>query len=150
MTLAHLAVPIVYLPLLLVAERPDIGEESYEAARYVDVTITSVGYSPPVVRARTGDVVRFVQEHALAHNIEFYDAPEGARFAGEYEAPQGDIEVLQSTSPVARVGPMLIGMGRVYEIRIGEGMPPGEYVFGCSHHRGWRGTLVVEGSEPRS
>lgn len=149
MTLAQLAVPIVSLPLLLFPERPGIGDDLDEASRYVDVTITSAGYSPPAVTARHGDVVRFVQEHTLAHNIEFHDAPEGARFAGEYDAARGDIEVLRSTSSIARVGPMLIGMGRVYEIRIGEEMPPGKYVFGCSHHGRWRGTLVVQEAEPR-
>lgn len=141
MTLGQLALSMAWLPLLL-SPQPAV-DAAPDPPEYVDVTITASGYEPATVFVNHGDVVRFVQRDGWAHNIEFKRTPDGAGFAPEYIAPPGDIEVLRPVSPTARVGPMLIGVGRVYEIRIGGEMPPGEYVFGCSHHSKWRGRLIV-------
>lgn len=149
MTSRFLAIPIMWLPLLLSPDVPGLDGTSAAPPRHLTVTITSTGYSPSTLTVRHGDVVRFVQQHAWAHNIEFHRAPRGAGFSSKYQAPEGDIEVLRSTSPTARVGPMLIGLGRVYEVRIGEEMPAGEYVFGCSRHSKWRGHLVVDDAPSR-
>ncbi len=148
MTLGYLAAPILILPLLISGESR-VAPETHDGPRYVTVTITSSGYEPAMVSVRSGDVVRFVQQHALAHNIEFHHAPRGAEFASGYEAPPGDIDVLRYAEQTPRVGPMLIGIGRAYEIQIGDEMPPGVYQFGCSRHSHWRGRMIVEGTQAR-
>lgn len=145
MTLGQAALSIAWMPLVFSPQSPvEIG---VDPPQYVSVSIASSGYEPGTVVARPGDILRFVQEDGRAHNIEFHRAPEGAAFASEYVAPAGDIEVLRPAASTARVGPMLIGEGRVYEIRIGAEMPEGEYLFGCSHHSKWRGRLLVTGAK---
>lgn len=145
MTLGQVAFSIAWLPLVFSPQSP--ADVDLDPPQYVSVSIASSGYEPATVVVRPGDIVRFVQEDGRAHNVEFQRAPDGAALASEYVAPPGDIDVLRPAVSTARVGPMLIGEGRVYEIRIGAEMPEGEYLFGCSHHSKWRGRLFVAGAK---
>ncbi len=88
--------------------------------------------------------MRFVQNDVLAHNVAFHDMPPGTALAPTYSENPSSLEVFWPAAETAQTGPFLVGPGRVYEIRIGEEMPAGEYVFGCSRHGGWRGQLIVE------
>lgn len=144
MTLSRMMVPLLILPALISADDPT-RSGTPDRPQHFTVLITHSGYDPATLTVEEGDIVRFVQRDLLAHNIVFRRVPDGAELAETYE-PQatGGIEVLRAAPVTARDGPFLIGYGRVYEIRIGEGTPPGTYDFGCSRHRRWRGRMIVE------
>lgn len=146
MTLSHLAIPLLVLPLMVLPEGGPAAP-SADFPQQITVMITASGYDPATVTVKHGDVVRFVQADVLAHNIEFHGTPPEARLAPAYPAPVGSLDVFWAASPTARVGPFLLGAGRAYEIRIGEEMPAGLYEFGCSRHGKWRGVMVVTDAE---
>jgi len=83
------------------------------------------------VEVRRGDVIRFVQQGDMPHNVQFVrnNAPDGVDL--------GD----------AWVGPYLNGKEEVYELVIDERFPDGEYEFVCTPHVGFQmqGTIVVSG-----
>lgn len=142
MTCSHLRTPLMFLPVFLLpaagwGPTPPTAGESHT------IEIRSDGYHPAALAVKHGDVVRFVQMDGPAHNIEFHGTPIGARLAPEYIGSISDLEVIRPSATTARTGPFLIGVGRTYEIQIGEEMPEGAYIFGCSRHTGWRGSMVV-------
>jgi manganese oxidase len=93
-------------------------------------------FEPARLEVRRGDVIRFVQEGAIPHNVQFVrnTAPEGV-----------ELEELWS-------GPYLSKKGEVYEIVIDERFGDGEYDYVCTPHiaMGMTGTLVVDGGTPAS
>lgn len=91
------------------------------------VHLVGYTYDPGDLVVQRGDTIRFVQETALPHNVEFTASPAGAAL--------GD----------AQSGPYLIKEGDTYDLVINERFPRGEYAFHCTPHQtlGMKGTLVV-------
>jgi plastocyanin len=145
MTCSHPKAPLFVLPVFLLPIGPDPAPPVTPETHTVE--ITHDGYAPAALMVRHGDIIRFVQRDAPAHNIEFHRTPAGTALAPAYEGPISDLEVFRPAATTARIGPFLIGEGRTYEIRIGEEMPEGAYVFGCSRHAKWRGSLVINDTE---
>jgi manganese oxidase len=109
-----------------------------EAGRTVVVTMVEEGgemrFEPARIEARRGDVIRFVQEGAIPHNVQFVrnTAPAGVELA-EYWT-----------------GPYLSRRGETYEVLVDERFLDGEYGFVCTPHvaMGMTGSLVVDGGTP--
>jgi len=140
MFLFRLAIPLLFLPWFVADASPS---NSRETGHTVTVRITDSGYLPASVTVRHGDLLRFVQMDVRAHNVEFHRAPAGARMVPEYVLPP-DLITTAAEGPPLRIGPFLYSPGETYELPIDEYLPEGAYIFGCSHHAGWRGMLVVE------
>lgn len=105
-----------------------------DSARLVEVRIVTLRegasgkFSPDVVRARRGDLLRFRMEDGdAAHNVSFI------HFAGG-----------ESLVALPQDGPFLTEEGQSWQMRIN--LPPGRYEFGCLPHgvMGQSGTLIVE------
>ena len=134
MRIARIGVPLAALPLLA-ACAPGEGADAPEEGRTVEVRMMDDGgdfrYDTELIEVRRGDVVRFVQDGDIPHNVEFdrNGAPE--------DADLGD----------AWSGPMLQDNGEVYELEIDERFVDGTYEFLCTPHVAaeMEGTLVVEG-----
>lgn len=94
----------------------------------VDVSPTEFAFEPTVIRARPGEVVRFVQKGLMPHNVEFREVPEGAEL--------GDL----------RMGPFLTRKGEAWDLIIDERFVPGSYAFVCTPHEpmGMKATLIVD------
>ena len=90
-------------------------------------------YEPATVKARAGDVIRFVHSGALPHNVEFVrnSAPAGTDLGDDW------------------TGPYLSKSGDTWEVTIDEGFRNGTYSFVCTPHvsMGMKGTLEVSGAE---
>jgi manganese oxidase len=88
-------------------------------------------FEPAVIHARRGDVVRFVQEGSMPHNVEFVrnGAPAGVDL--------GDLWA----------GDYLQAKGEVYEVAVDGRFADGAYPFVCTPHvsMGMAGTLHVSG-----
>lgn len=97
----------------------------------VDISPTEFAFQPAEIRARPGDVVRFVQVGMMPHNVEFREVPEGARL--------DDV----------KMGPFLLQKEETYDIVVDERFVPGTYPFLCTPHEmlGMKGTLIVEDPE---
>jgi len=98
------------------------------SARIVHVVhLVGYSYDPGDIVANPGDTVRFVQESAMPHNVEFRSAPPAAAL--------GD----------ARTGPYLVKEGDTYDLVIDQRFPTGVYQFTCTPHQalGMKGTLTV-------
>jgi len=139
MFLLRLAVPLLLVPWFLA----DAGSVSSQEGHTVTVRITDSGYLPAAVTVRHGDVLRFVQTDVRSHNVEFHQAPDGARMVPEYVLPP-HLTAAVAEGPPLRIGPFMYSPGETYEVPIDEYLPEGAYVFGCSRHAAWRGVLVVE------
>lgn len=89
-------------------------------------------FRPEEVTLRRGDVLRFVLDGGVPHNVEFPRdrVPAGADLRGLW------------------IGPYLMTRGEVYDVRIDERFPDGVYAFRCSPHSplGMEGRLVVRGA----
>jgi manganese oxidase len=128
-TLAALA--ILFLPL---AACGTTGESS-PVGRTIVVAIKDDGmnmrYEPARIEARRGDVIRFVQEGTMPHNVQFVrnNSPTGAELGDAWN------------------GPYLNGSGEVYEVQVDERFLDGSYEFVCTPHiaMGMKGELVVDG-----
>lgn len=94
----------------------------------VDISPTEFAFEPAEIRARPGDVIRFVQTGLMPHNVEFRDVPDGARLED------------------AKMGPFLMQRDETYDIVIDERFVPGTYPFLCTPHvtLGMTGTIIVE------
>jgi manganese oxidase len=132
---ANLLASILVLTLLS-ACNPASGEMSeWDAPRVIEVAMLDANgdfrFSDERIEARRGDVIRFVQEGDMPHNVQFVrnSSPDGVEL--------GD----------AWTGPYLNKKGEVYELHIDERFADGEYEFVCTPHVGFemRGTLVVSG-----
>jgi manganese oxidase len=107
-------------------------------ARVLEVRIVEEGanmrFEPAKLDVRRGDVVRFVQEGSMPHNVQFVrnNAPEGAEI-GDYWT-----------------GPFLMKKGEVYEVRVDERFLDGDWEYVCTPHiaMGMKGSLNVTGGLP--
>lgn len=108
------------------------------SARTVVVTMKDDGnqlrFEPANVEVRRGDVIRFVQEGVMPHNVQLVrnSAPSGVD-VGEYWS-----------------GPYLAKQGEVYEMEIDERFADGEYEYVCVPHlaMGMQGSITVSGGSP--
>ncbi len=90
-------------------------------------------FEPADITVRAGNVIRFVQEDIMPHNVEFKSVPK--------EAQIDDI----------RMGRFLLTKGEVYEIEIDERFEIGLYKYVCTPHAplGMVGTITVtDGGSP--
>jgi plastocyanin len=109
-----------------------------DAPRTIVVSLKDDGnelrFEPARVEVKRGDVVRFVQEGVMPHNVQFVrnTSPDGVDI-GEYWT-----------------GPYLTKVGESYEVLIDERFADGEYEWACAPHLalGMKGALVVEGGAP--
>lgn len=109
-----------------------------EEGRVLEVRIIDQGgsprYEPANLEVRRGDVVRFVQEGAMPHNVQFVrnTAPRGSEI-GDYW-----------------MGPFLTKAGEVYEVTIDERFQDGTWEYVCTPHiaMGMKGVLTVSGGLP--
>lgn len=127
---------VLLLPAFLLAGCG--SEEAAEAAgRTVVVSIKDEGgtmrFEPARVEARRGDVIRFVQEGTIPHNVQFVrnTAPAGVELGDTW------------------TGPYLTTAGEVYEVEVDERFADGEYEFVCAPHlaMGMKGSLAISGGE---
>lgn len=108
------------------------------SARTIVVTMKDDGnqlrFEPANVEVRRGDVIRFVQEGVMPHNVQLVrnSAPSGVD-VGEYWS-----------------GPYLAKQGEVYEMEIDERFADGEYEYVCVPHlaMGMQGSITVSGGSP--
>lgn len=102
--------------------------------RMLDKSPTSYAFEPSLVTVTPGQTIRFVQQGEVPHNVEFKDAPPGARLDD------------------ARMGPFLTSKGEAYELRVDDRFSAGTYDYVCTPHAamGMKGTIVVDGSEARA
>jgi manganese oxidase len=107
-------------------------------SRVLEVQIQEVGgqlrFMPADLDVRRGDVVRFVQQGAMPHNVQFVrnSAPEGVDI--------GDLWT----------GPYLTKPNEVYEVHIDERFADGSYEYVCTPHiaMGMKGAITVSGGTP--
>lgn len=102
--------------------------------RMLDKSPTSYAFEPSLITVTRGQTIRFVQQGAVPHNVEFKGTPAGARL--------GD----------GRMGPFLTSKGEAYELRVDDRFSAGTYDYVCTPHAamGMKGTIVVDGSEARA
>jgi manganese oxidase len=133
--LAAIAALGVLVSACSVGESRTAGEG---AGRLLEVRIVEEGgsmrFEPANLEVRRGDVVRFVQDGVMPHNVQFVrnTAPSGAEL-GDYW-----------------MGPFLNKKGEVYEVQVDERFLDGEYEFVCTPHiaMGMKGMLNVSGGLP--
>jgi manganese oxidase len=109
--------------------------KSAETGRVHEVRMVEEGasmrFEPANLEVRRGDVVRFVQDGAMPHNVQFVrnTAPRGSDI-GDYW-----------------MGEFLTKKGDVYEVRIDERFLDGSWDYVCTPHisMGMKGSLVVNG-----
>lgn len=115
------------------ATRPRVVR-SIDSVRVVQVQILTTAqgasdvFTPRVVRARQGDLLRFQMADGLSiHNVSFAHFDNDSRGA-----------------PLPSASPFLTQQGQMWQMRID--LPPGTYEFACIPHHalGHRGTLIVE------
>ena len=107
-----------------------------------DVQMTMVGadyrFVPSDIEVKVGDVVKFVNTAAVAHNVQFYAD----------SIPAGAAAVLDANMP-NRMGPLasslILTQGETYTISFA-GAPTGMYHFTCLPHMalGMHGKIAVE------
>jgi manganese oxidase len=103
--------------------------------RVIEVRMVDQGgdmrFEPARVEVRRGDVVRFIQEGTMPHNVEFV----------RNGSPDG-IELGEGWS-----GPYLTAQGETYDVEITDAFIDGEYTYVCTPHvsMGMTGTLAVSG-----
>jgi manganese oxidase len=108
------------------------------ASRTLQVRILDDGgrmrFEPENLEVRRGDVVRFVLDGTMPHNVQF------VRNTAPQDTDIGDYWT----------GPFLTKAGEVYEVRIDERFADGSYEYVCTPHiaMGMKGTLVVDGGTP--
>lgn len=108
----------------------------------VIVEITDEGFRPGAVTVRHGDVVRFLQHSGMAHNVEFVRVPQGTRMAPEH-VPVVMLEGSRPTAfPPLRIGPYLMGVGEIYDLRVDHHLAEGVYEYRCASHE-HRGLVIV-------
>lgn len=98
--------------------------------RMVDRSATEFAFVPSRVTVQRGEVIQFVQEGVVPHNVEFKKEPDGSSLDG------------------VRMGPFLMAKGDTYEVRIDQGFTDGSYEYVCTPHAvmGMTGTIVVRGT----
>jgi manganese oxidase len=135
-SIRHVSLALL-LPVLAASGCVSDGDAN-PAPRTITVSIVDEGndmrFEPARVEVRRGDIVRFVQEGVVPHNVQFVrnNAPAGADI-GEYWS-----------------GPYLTKQGEVYEVTIDERFLDGDYEYVCAPHvaLGMTAALVVDGGLP--
>lgn len=114
-------------------DAPPPGEADVVVVKMIEKSATSYAFEPASLQVEPGTLVRFVQEGAVPHNVEFKESPQGAEL-GE-----------------ARMGPFLLQKGDTYEITIDGRFAAGDYRFVCTPHAamGMVGELTVSKSAGR-
>jgi plastocyanin len=137
---------IRYLMLLLAATLPLIATscarfgEGAGTGRVIEVQMRDDGgrfyFSPENIEVRRGDKIRFIQEGAMPHKVEF------VRNTAPAKAELGDLWV----------GPYLSGRGEVYEVEIDGRFVDGSYDYICAPHAalGMVGKIEVKGGKAAS
>lgn len=112
------------------AEARTTAEADVVVVRMLDKSATRYVFEPSRITVTPGQTIRFVQEGDVPHNVEFKDAPAGARI--------DDVQM----------GPFLTRKGEAYEVRIDGRFSGGSYDYVCTPHvaMGMKGTIVVEES----
>ncbi|MEX0599746.1 MAG: plastocyanin/azurin family copper-binding protein [Rhodothermales bacterium] len=110
----------------------DSRAQSVPDGEVIDVKMVDNGggqwrFEPAYIAAQPGDLVRFVQEDVVPHNVEFKQSPEGTDL--------GD----------ARVGPLIFTKGEAYELAIDDRFASGEHEYVCTPHAtmGMKGIIMV-------
>lgn len=95
--------------------------------RMITLSPTSYAFEPRQIQVHAGDTVRFVQEGAMPHNVQFLRPPAGA------------------TLGAAMMGPFLTQNGQTYSIAVDSRFVLGEYPIVCTPHQamGMTGTISV-------
>ncbi len=106
---------------------PDEQGVSPEATTLHIVKMVGYTYVPAELTVNPGDTVRFVQETAMPHNVQFKGMPQGVDLGG------------------AVMGPYLLKVGDTYDLVIGEAFSAGSYDYVCTPHEtlGMKGTIRV-------
>lgn len=99
--------------------------------RMIDTGGNTWRFEPSRIEVEHGDVVRFVQDDIVPHNVQF-------------KAPPAEAEL-----GALVMGPFLIQKGATYEVTIDERFAPGEYPYVCTPHEalGMVATLVVASAD---
>lgn len=123
------------LKLLLAAGlwlAPSAASAPSPAPSIIEVRMVDIGgaqwrFSPELVEARPGDVIRFVQDDIVPHNVEFKVVPSGAELGP------------------AKMGPFLLQKGDTYDLTLDGRFSPGTYEFVCTPHEvvGMKATLTI-------
>lgn len=119
--------------LALLPQQPGIGKPGGPPPpRVLEVHLVDKGggqwrFEPSAIEAGAGDLVRFIQDDIVPHNVEFKKAPSGAKLGA------------------AKMGPFLLQKGATYDLAIDARFTPGEYAFVCTPHEmmGMKATLTV-------
>ena len=127
----------IALPLLGVATWA-LADDNLLARRGVTVTVRMVDdggrfrFEPADIEVRRGDLIRFVNEGSMPHNVEFVKntAPNGADL-GE-----------------AWIGGFLMSRTDVYEVQVDDRFVDGRFDYICSPHAalGMKGSITVAGA----
>jgi manganese oxidase len=126
--------PLLVLPLLTAGCAPGEPQVAFEA-RVIEVAMRDDGgemrFDPARVEVRRGDVVRFVQEGVMPHNVFFVrnNSPAGVELGDTWS------------------GPFLNRKGETYDVVIDDRFIDGEYEYVCAPHipNGMKGVIVVNG-----
>ena len=119
---------------------PGAGTTATGAVLEVQMTMVGADYRfvPSDIEVKVGDVVKFINTAAVAHNVQFYAD----------SIPAGAAGVLDANMP-NRMGPLasnlILAQGETYAISFA-GAPKGEYHFTCLPHMalGMHGKIEVE------
>lgn len=132
--------------LLASGAAPLTAQANDPSPRTVEVKLVDFGFEPPLITVRPGDHVRFLQSAPSPHNVEFRAVPAGARLSPEtLPVLSGELRVGERATAPPRMGPFLVAEGAIYEIVVGEALPPGSYEIICTPHEplGMTAELVV-------
>lgn len=119
--------------LALMPQQPGGGNSGDPPApQVIEVHLVDKGggqwrFEPAAIEAAPGDMIRFIQDDIVPHNVEFKQVPSGAKLGA------------------AKMGPFLLEQGATYDLAIDGRFPPGEYAFVCTPHEmmGMKATLTV-------
>ena len=124
-----LLLPVLGTSLATAAWRPVDPPKAGKlvTVRMVDFSPTKYRFEPAVIRAASGDTIRFVQTGVMPHNVDFRTLPAG-------------VELGATTS-----GPYLLKKGQTYDLVIDDRFMVGEYAFVCAPHvaLGMKGQITV-------
>ena len=128
---AHIRIALLAMLTFAVAACAGAPAPRTHEVRVVDDG-ASFRFEPSNIDARAGDVVRFVYDGTLPHNVEFVrnSAPAGTDLGDAWSSPY------------------MTKNGDAYEVVIDESFRNGTYSFVCTPHvsMGMKGTLVVTGA----
>lgn len=125
--LVALATGLATAPHPTTAQDRAAGDDEVVEVRMVERSPTRFVFEPAHIEVAPGTVVRFVQEGAQPHNVEFRETPHGAALGS------------------ARMGPFLLRAGEAWEVTIDDRFVPGLYPYVCTPHEamGMTGEIAV-------